>query len=1101
LYGIPDTVWIQVNDVPFIPSPPSDVVAAENATAVPVIAWVIQDGFGAAGAYRVLRNGTEVVPWTGWLSGNPTLTGVDTDSGVGYWNYTIEYRDVYDMYGTPDTVWVTVNDHPTVDSPADVLLPQGLPAQLNWTITDAIGGSGDYQVYRNGTPYQGWTAFTSGAVEHVSVATSTTGTYNYTIIYRDSYGLYGVQDEVIVGVNDRPTSDAPADRIVHENQAGQSISWTLSDAFGGGGAYRIYRNSAMLNDWAPWASGVPVVQQINTTIGTGYFNYTIVYRDVYYYTGIQDSVMVLVNDHPDANVLANFNVPANASGAVLPWIISDTYGGRGSYAVLLNGSAHASGNWNSGVPLNVPVDTNIGYHVFNYSLTYADNYTLAGAPRFVLVTIVDAPLSTYPADVVTLGNSSASITWTLTDKTGAGQYRVLRNGNPLGPWAAWANSTPIPVLVDTNIGFGVFNYTIQFNNSAGLFGLEDTVLATVEDRPVAVALPATVSFYQNTTGNAISWRITDRLGSGSYRVLRGGVPFTSWAAWTNNTQFYVPVPSDLGTGPVVYTLEYNDSHGYTGTASNITVTVLADSTDPVLSNLVVPANPLFSSPVMVSVNVTDAGSGVNTVNLHYSVNGITSFITAPMSWISGSMYRASIPAQSFGARVYYYVEAIDNAGNGAILDNSSSYYRYDLNRLTVGVHVCEVTFPVHLVVTIEVVSPGVLAIGSYDGSAAAGNLGIVTVLGSFNLSFTGSISQAMVTFFSADPLPDGIVVYHRVGTSWVPIEKVVDGATRTVTFTVTSFSPFIVGSTSTGGFDIIKFLTDNWLMLAIVGVGLIVLFGAVAAARSKKKKVAKTQAKGAPGKKDTGRYVAAPGGAPAKQLTWIEPATKNILTSDEVKSRLKHLFVFHAKAGVCLFYQPFTDATIDPQLISGFISAISSFGTSFEKGAELRVLEYKSFKILLEETMGCRYALLFTGEMEDKLNQLLKAFIGEFESKFRVQISEFNGNVSMFNLASDIMSSVFKLPVQGASSSPQKPVPEPAQPFNLYCPNCESWLQKPANFQVSGSETCKACSQPLFFVPKCDSCGNGIILPVQEFAKFRKAPMKCDRCGTVLRVQ
>nr|MDO8084166.1 hypothetical protein [Candidatus Sigynarchaeum springense] len=1097
-YGIQDTVIVTINDRPTIPSPPVDILTVQNATGVS-ITWTIQDFIGVSGDYQVLREGLEIVPWTTWISGNDILISVNTNIGVGIWNYTIVYRDVFGAYGTQDTAWVTVNDYPRSSSPADVVFRQGSIAQLNWTITDTIGSTGTYRVLRDGTEIRAWTAWSSDVpIMPVPVNTATIGNYNYTIVYLDSFGLYGAQDMVLVSINDRPTSTSPANIVVYENQAGQTITWTLYDSFGGGDTYRIYRNDSLIQDWAPWTSGVPVVQAIATDIGTGYFNYTIVYRDFYGYLGVQDEVRVLVNDRPSANVLAARNVPANSTGAVLGWIISDTCGRSGTYSVMLDGSPYFSGNWDSGVALNIPIATNIGFATFNYSLTYADNYTLSGAPRYVLVTIVDAPLSNYPADLVTLGNSSRSFNWTLVDKTGPGQYRVLRDGTPLGSWAAWMNNTPIFVAVNTNIGYRVFNYSIQFNNSAGLFGLQDTVFVTVEDRPVAVALATPVSFYQNTTGNTISWRITDRLGAGQYRVLRSGVPISSWAPWTNNTWFIVPVPSNAGTGSVIYTLEYNDGNGFNGTANNITVTTLADPSAPVLSNLVVPGNPLYGSPVLVSVNVTDAESGVNNVRLFYAVNVVGPFSMLSMNKISGSMYRASIPAQAFGARVYYFVQATNNASASASLGNSTSPYSYDLKYLTTGVHNFEVLSPVHLVIEIDVASAGTLTVASYDASGELGSMAnIATLLGAFNLTFTGTINSATMTFYSPSPISGGAAVYHKVGTSWVPVANP-EVTPTTVTFTVTSLSPFAVGATSAGGFDIIKFITDNWMMLAIVGVGLIVLFSVIGAARSKKKKAAK--AKAAPGKKDTGRYAAVPE-AQGKQLTWIEPATKTILKSDEVKSRLKHLFVFHAKAGVCLFYQPFTDATIDPQLISGFISAISSFGTSFEKGAELRVLEYKSFKILLEETMGCRYALLFTGEMEEKLNQLLKAFIGEFESKFRQQIAEFNGNVSMFNLASEIMSSVFKMPVQGDVKTTQQPVPEPQQPFNLFCPNCEAWSPKPANYQVSGGETCKTCAQPLFFVPKCDSCGNGIILPVQKWAEFKKAPMNCDRCGTKLRIQ
>ncbi len=247
-------------------------------------------------------------------------------------------------------------------------------------------------------------------------------------------------------------------------------------------------------------------------------------------------------------------------------------------------------------------------------------------------------------------------------------------------------------------------------------------------------------------------------------------------------------------------------------------------------------------------------------------------------------------------------------------------------------------------------------------------------------------------------------------------------------------------------------------------------------------------------------------GTETKSLAWGKTTAPAVQSLEEISSRLKHLFVFHIKSSVCLFYQSFTEVTIDPQLIAGFVSALMSFGTSFDKGAELKVLEYKAFKVLLEETTTCRYALLFTGEVNNKLTEFLRDFISEFESKYKEDLTRFNGNVSAFNNASDILTSVFKVTVPRTNLAFEidKKTAQRAtetEYFHLYCAQCKEWTTYPVSYVPSGEDICKKCQQPLYFVPKCDSCGHDIIKHVQDFANFKNSGKNCERCGNRIRIQ
>jgi PKD repeat protein len=588
--------------------------------------------------------------------------------------------------------------------------------------------------------------------------------------------------------------------------------------------------------------------------------------------------------------------------------------------------------------------------------------------------------------------------------------------------------------------------------------------------------------YSGSTGNGISsyqWSFGDATANatGQNPVHR----FTT-AGTRNITLTVVDVDGDADTEVKV---------GY--------ITVNADIQAPVMENVTIDAIKVYNAPVSTSIDVSDTESGVASVELWYAVNQNVTFSRLTMTHGAGNTYSVQIPAQNFGVVVYYYYRAVDYADNSNTVNNASHNYLYHLDYLDGGLYTIAFTSPLALTVILMVTDPGRMSLELYTTAGLATTLGLTAILASFNLTFTGNFSSLQVLYTTSTPISSSMArVYHYHSGSWVSVTPIVAG--NTISFSLSGLSPIVIGLVEEPGFDFMKFLADNWMLISIIGIGLMIAIigGSVAARRKKTKAAAKTKAitSKAPSK-----------GKVVQQPAWIQPATQTMLTLDDVKSRLKHLFVFHARTGVCLFYQPFSDVTIDPQLIAGFISAISSFGASFEKEAELRVLEYKSFKILMEETMACKYAMLFSGDMNDKLNELLKAFIGEFESKFRKPLSEFNGNISVFSFASQIMANVFKIPAPVASDElalnlgGPEGVPEPSKPFNLFCPGCEIWTEKHAGITVSGGETCKKCGQGLFFVPKCDRCGNGFVLPVSEFNSFKKSPRKCDRCNVPLRIQ
>lgn len=89
---------------------------------------------------------------------------------------------------------------------------------------------------------------------------------------------------------------------------------------------------------------------------------------------------------------------------------------------------------------------------------------------------------------------------------------------------------------------------------------------------------------------------------------------------------------------------------------------------------------LPGQPVKVSVNVTDATSGLKNVTLYYTINnGTTWEEPEPMNYnTSTSLYEATIPAQPAETWVRFKIVAYDYAGNNATKDGTEPYCIYQV---------------------------------------------------------------------------------------------------------------------------------------------------------------------------------------------------------------------------------------------------------------------------------------------------------------------------------------------------------------------------------------------------------------------------------------
>ncbi|MFX1295604.1 MAG: hypothetical protein ACFFD2_12235, partial [Promethearchaeota archaeon] len=129
--------------------------------------------------------------------------------------------------------------------------------------------------------------------------------------------------------------------------------------------------------------------------------------------------------------------------------------------------------------------------------------------------------------------------------------------------------------------------------------------------------------------------------------------------------------------------------------------------------------------------------------------------------------------------------------------------------------------------------------------------------------------------------------------------------------------------------------------------------------------------------------------------------------------RIPHYLLIISKlSGLCLYSYKFNIGKFDPDLISGFLSAIQSFGIEFSSSTEvtgMRRLSYKNFEITLEEGEHVRAALVSTGKITNFLENQLRDFLKVFSDQFQETLSNFDGDVAQFKSTKEIVKKFFAL--------------------------------------------------------------------------------------------
>ncbi|MFW9946572.1 MAG: hypothetical protein ACFFDX_07055, partial [Candidatus Odinarchaeota archaeon] len=131
---------------------------------------------------------------------------------------------------------------------------------------------------------------------------------------------------------------------------------------------------------------------------------------------------------------------------------------------------------------------------------------------------------------------------------------------------------------------------------------------------------------------------------------------------------------------------------------------------------------------------------------------------------------------------------------------------------------------------------------------------------------------------------------------------------------------------------------------------------------------------------------------------------------------LEHILVLYKETGTCVFFKSYGSEQIDPELIGGFLTAVSSFGKEMVAQEALNEISYGDKMLLLADGEYIRIALVLTKKASLILRRNLKEFISVFEKTYKDILPNWRGQLAYFRnsgeLVDDLLSTSIILPHQ-----------------------------------------------------------------------------------------
>ncbi|MFX1449359.1 MAG: hypothetical protein ACFFCM_00870 [Promethearchaeota archaeon] len=126
------------------------------------------------------------------------------------------------------------------------------------------------------------------------------------------------------------------------------------------------------------------------------------------------------------------------------------------------------------------------------------------------------------------------------------------------------------------------------------------------------------------------------------------------------------------------------------------------------------------------------------------------------------------------------------------------------------------------------------------------------------------------------------------------------------------------------------------------------------------------------------------------------------------KEILHYLLIMGKYNGLSYFSHPFKEIEFNPNLLSGLLSAIQTFGYQIMSSkASIKNLQYEGFNIYLFYGEDIVTALITKGQIIGPLFQKLEGITKQFEHDFKEELIEFDGKLNVFEDAFELVPKFF----------------------------------------------------------------------------------------------
>jgi hypothetical protein len=445
-----------------------------------------------------------------WDNNNPIV--IDIDGLIkGEYNYSLIVSDQKGNQAV-DTVIVSVidsTDPEIVSVPNDLTYSEGtIGHTISWNSTDIYADN--YVIYQNGTPTGEIGNWTNSGNITINVEGLNKGVYNYTLIVYDESNNFA-QSSVMIRVIDTTKPEfsfIPNDLVYTEDSIGNTLSWNSTDNYAE--SYELYQNGTHLWDSGSWSIANNITINVDGLV-KGNYNFTLYIYDTS--NNIQtDSVFILVIDTTNPEVLqksGDIIYPVGFNENYIWWNASDNY--PGIYYVYLELQVYTIGTWDDKEIILIDVD-GLLTGTYNFVISFYDesnNYVNST----IIVTVIEEntppELTSTPSALIFLeGSSGNTLTWGATDDFPF-IYRLYINGLNT-ELNLWSNFVPITINFD-NLDVGENNVTIVIQDLSRN-SVTHTAFVTVIDN-IAPALSGTIAsslYIVGTENNILEWNVTDK---------------------------------------------------------------------------------------------------------------------------------------------------------------------------------------------------------------------------------------------------------------------------------------------------------------------------------------------------------------------------------------------------------------------------------------------------------------------------------------------------------------------------------------------------------------------------------------------------------------